>query len=156
MAIESPARMPVGWNCIISMSTNSAPRRAAIAWPSAAFSSDGELMWYIVAPAPVAESVALRGDGDEAAAAVVEQHGADNARAGREEIEAAGFFEDRDVRLFKDPVAEVRHDLDAGEIAFVDGAVEALAGERFLMDRAVGVAIEQAADAVFELDDAVG
>ncbi len=95
-------------------------------------------------------------DGDEAAAAVVEQHGADDARAGREEIEAAGFFEDRDVRLLEDPVAEVRHDLDAGEVAFVDGAVEALAGERFLVDRAVGVAVEEAADAVFELDDAVG
>ena len=36
------------------------------------------------------------------------------------------------------------------------GAVEALAGERLLVDRAVGVAVEEAADAVFELDDAVG
>ena len=96
------------------------------------------------------------GDGDEAAAAVVEQHGADDARAGGEEIEATRFFEDRDVRLLEDPIAEVRHDLDAGEVAFVHRAIEALAGERFLVDGAVRIAIEQAADAVFELDDAVG
>ncbi len=38
----------------------------------------------------------------------------------------------------------------------MNGAVEALAGERFLVDRAVGVAVEEAADEVFELDDAVG
>ena len=127
-----------------------------MAWPSAAFSSDGELIWYIVAPAPVADERCLRRHGDEAAAAVVEQHGADDARAGREKIEAAGFFEHRHVRLLEDPVAEVRHDLDAGEIALVHRAVEALAGERLLVDRAVGVAVEQAADAVFELDDPVG
>ena len=82
MAIELPARMPVGWNCIISMSTNSAPAAAAMAGRRPAFSSDGELMRYIVAPAPVAKSVGLGRDGDEAAAAVVEQHGADDARAG--------------------------------------------------------------------------
>ena len=74
----------------------------------------------------------------------------------REQIEAAGLFQHGDVRLFQDPVAQVRHDLDAGEIAFVNRAVERLAGERLLVDRAVGVAVEQAADAVFELDDAVG
>ena len=31
-----------------------------------------------------------------------------------------------------------------------------MAGEWFLVDGAVGVAVEEAADAVFELDDAVG
>jgi hypothetical protein len=38
----------------------------------------------------------------------------------------------------------------------VNGAVEALAGERFLMDRAIGIAVEEAADAVLKLDDSVG
>ncbi len=58
--------------------------------------------------------------------------------------------------MLEDPIAEVGHDLDAREIAFVDGAVEALAGEGFLVDRAVGVAVEEAADAVFQFDNAVG
>src|SRR4051812_24013257 len=59
VAIDLPTSNPVGWNCIISMSMNSAPARYAIACPSAAFSSDGEEIWYIVAPAPVAASVAF-------------------------------------------------------------------------------------------------
>ena len=45
------------------------------------------------------------------------------------------------------------HDLDAGEIALVHGAVEGLPGERLLVDRAVGVAVEEAAELVLELVD---
>ena len=45
-------------------------------------------------------------------------------------------------------------DLDAGEIALVDGAVVGLAGERLLVDGAVGVAVEEAADLVLQLADA--
>ena len=42
-------------------------------------------------------------------------------------------------------------DLDAGEVALVDGAVEGLAGERLAVQAAVGIAIEEAADLVFQL-----
>jgi hypothetical protein len=111
-------------------------------------------MWYIVRRRG-GGSCCLSRDGDEAAAAVVEQRATTTREPAGEEIETASFFEDRDVRLFEDPVAEVRHDLDAGEVAFVHGAVEALTGERLLVDRAVWVAVEEAADAVFELNDAV-
>src|SRR5262249_47326052 len=43
------------------------------------------------------------------------------------------------------------HDLDAGEIALVHRAIEALPGKSLLMDRAVWVAIEEAAELVLEL-----
>ncbi len=42
-------------------------------------------------------------------------------------------------------------DLDAGQVALVHGAVEGLAGERLLVQRAVRVAVEEAADLVLEL-----
>ena len=42
-------------------------------------------------------------------------------------------------------------DLDAGEVALVHGAVEGLAGEGLAVQRAVGVAVEEAADLVLEL-----
>ena len=42
-------------------------------------------------------------------------------------------------------------DLDAGQVALVHRAVEGLAGERLAMQRAVGVAVEEAADLVFQL-----
>src|SRR5260221_11346380 len=42
-------------------------------------------------------------------------------------------------------------DLDAGEVALVDRAVEALPGERLLVDAAVRVAVEEAAELVLEL-----
>ena len=40
---------------------------------------------------------------------------------------------------------------DTGEVALVNGAIEALAGERLLMERAVGVAVKKAAMNVLEL-----
>ena len=46
-------------------------------------------------------------------------------------------------------------DLDAGEVALVHRAVERLAGERLLVDRAVGIAIEEAAELVLQLVDAL-
>src|SRR6266850_317792 len=45
-------------------------------------------------------------------------------------------------------------DLDAGEIALVDGAVEGLSRERLLVDGAVRVAVEEAAELVLQLADA--
>ena len=47
-------------------------------------------------------------------------------------------------------------DLDAGEVALVHGAVEGLPGERLLMHGAVGIAVEEAAELVLELADALG
>ncbi len=46
------------------------------------------------------------------------------------------------------------HDLDAGEVALVHGAVEGLSGERLLVDRAVGIAVEETAELVLQLADA--
>jgi hypothetical protein len=50
-------------------------------------------------------------------------------------------------------LGEPVHDLDAGEIALVHRAVEGLACERLLVDRAVRVAVEEAAQLVLELVD---
>src|SRR5258705_10761612 len=44
-------------------------------------------------------------------------------------------------------------DLDAGQIALVHRAIERLAGEGLAMQRAVGVAIEEAADLVLQFVD---
>ena len=52
-------------------------------------------------------------------------------------------------------LGEAIDDLDAGQIALVHGAVERLAGERFLVDRAVGIAIEETAELVLQLADAL-
>src|SRR5690606_37440871 len=46
-------------------------------------------------------------------------------------------------------------DLNAGQVALVDGAVEALARERLLVDRAVGITVEEAAELVLQLVDAL-
>ncbi len=46
-------------------------------------------------------------------------------------------------------------DLDAGQIALVHGAVEGLPGKGFLVHGAVGIAVEVAAELVFELADAL-
>ena len=46
-------------------------------------------------------------------------------------------------------------DLDAGQVALVHGAVERLAGERLLVHGAVGIAVEEAAELVLELVDAL-
>ena len=64
------------------------------------------------------------------------------------------IFQSSDVarpHLLGEPV----DDLDAGQVALVHGAVEGLAREGLLMHRAVGIAIEEAAELVFELTDAL-
>ena len=53
-----------------------------------------------------------------------------------------------------DLFGEAVDDLDAGEIALVHGAVERLPRERLLVDGAVRVAIEEAAEFVLEFADA--
>ena len=54
-----------------------------------------------------------------------------------------------------DLLGEPVDDLDAGQVALVHRAVEGLAGERLLVDRAVGIAVEEAAELVLELADAL-
>ena len=54
-----------------------------------------------------------------------------------------------------DLFGEAVDDLDAGQVALVHGAVEGLPGEGLLVDRAVGIAIEEAAELVLELVDAL-
>ena len=45
-------------------------------------------------------------------------------------------------------------DLDAGQVALVHGAVDGLAGEGLEVQAAIGIAVEEAAPAVLQLDDA--
>src|SRR2546426_11061073 len=52
-----------------------------------------------------------------------------------------------------DLLGEPVDDLDAGEVALVHGAVERLPGEGLLVDAAVGIAVEEAAELVFQLAD---
>src|SRR5512139_2200924 len=52
--------------------------------------------------------------------------------------------------LLSEPV----DDLDAGKIAFVHGSIESLPGESFLMDRSIGIAIEEATELGLQLADA--
>ncbi len=51
-------------------------------------------------------------------------------------------------------LGETIDDLDAGEVALVHRAVVGLPGERLLMHRAVGIAVEEAAELILQLADA--
>ena len=98
----------------------------------------------------------FRGDEAVPAGAHVDQQHARESRAvpGRNQLDRAVFLEPAHVErehLLHHPV----DDLDAGEIALVHGAIEALAGERLLVDGPVRVPIEEAADLVLELADAL-
>jgi hypothetical protein len=53
-------------------------------------------------------------------------------------------------------LGEAVDDLDAGQIAFVHGAVEGLPGEGLLMHGAVRIAVEEAAEFGFQFADALG
>ena len=72
----------------------------------------------------------------------------------RDEGDGAVFLQALDVEA-QDPLHQAVDDLDAGEIALVHRAVEALPGKGLLMQAAVGVAVEEAADLVFQLVDAL-
>ena len=54
--------------------------------------------------------------------------------------------------LFHQPV----HDFDSGQVALVDGPVKTLAGKRLLVEAAVGIAVEEAADFIFKFDARAG
>ena len=70
-----------------------------------------------------------------------------------DQFHGAVLFEARDVAR-PDLFGETVHDLDARQVALVHGAIERLAGERFLVNRAVGIAIEKTAELVFQLANA--
>ncbi len=120
----------------------------------AGFIARGRVIFVHRRAAAGGEQNGARLDEDELAAAHVDhQHARQGiAVAGANERNGAMLFETLDVarpHLLGEPV----DDLDAGEVALVDGAVEGLAGEGLLMDRAVGVAIEEAAELALELAD---
>src|SRR5690606_35065420 len=76
------------------------------------------------------------------------------ARRRPHELDRAVLLEATDAPC-PDLLGEPVDDLDAGEVALVDRAVERLARERLLVDRAAGHAIEEAAGLVLELVDAL-
>ena len=107
-------------------------------------------------PAAGGEQHRLGFDEDEIAAPHVDHEDARQRIAldGLDEGDGAVVLEAADIggqHLFHQPV----DDLDAGQIALVHRAVEALAGERLLMHGAVGVAVEETADLVLEFHDAL-
>ena len=71
-----------------------------------------------------------------------------------DELDGAMLLEPADAPG-PDLLGQAVDDLDAGEVALVDGAVEGLAGEGLLVDAAVGVAVEEAAQLVLQLADAL-
>src|SRR5439155_1838793 len=147
---------PVGWNWIISMSRSVSPARHASAMPSEALSAEHAKIRYIVGPPPIASRVA-RARSTRNAGALVEHEGAGAASVRIErQLHRAAFLERPHVRSHGNLLAQAIHDLDAGEIALVNCAVVGLAGERLLVDVAVGPPIEEAAVARLELEDAGG
>ncbi len=94
-------------------------------------------------------------DDDELAGAHIdEQHAGEGVAVLRtDQFDRAVLLEPEDAarpHLF----GQATDDFDAGQIALVDGAIEGLSGERFLMDRPVGIAVEETAELVFEFADA--
>jgi len=85
-----------------------------------------------------------------AGAHVDEQHAGDcRAVGGLDQLDGAVLFQAVDAPR-PDLLGEAVHDLDAGQIALVHRAVERLAGEGFLVHRAVGIAVEEAAQLVLQ------
>ena len=109
----------------------------------------------MVGPPPVASSVARARTSEQLAGAHVEhQHaGKFAAVGGGDEVERAVVFQTMDVAA-PDLFGEAVDDLDAGQIAFVHGAVEGLPGEGLLVHGAVGIAVEEAAELGLQLADA--
>ena len=72
-----------------------------------------------------------------------------------------GGLDQRNGPAFFQPAQRIAHhllhqpvdDLDSRQIAFMDCAVKALPGESFLMQRAIGVAVKEAAEFIFKLMD---
>ena len=156
MRVCGPASSPVGWNCTISMSRSGKPARSAIASPSHALSPEGVWYLYIVGPPPVARTTARA----RASTSSPVRMSSSTTPAMRSPVARAHQF-DRAMLLEPpdaarpDLLREAVDDLDAGEIALVHRAVERLPGERLLVDGAVRIAIEEAAELVLQLVDAL-
>ncbi len=137
------------------MSRSVRPTRSAIAMPSHDLSPEGVWYLYMVGPPPVASSTARAWTKTKIAGAHLDHEDARDriALCRADEGHRAMLLEPRDVAR-PDLLGEAVDDLDAGQVALVDGAVEGLAGEGFLMDRAVGIAVEEAAELGLELTDA--
>ena len=71
-----------------------------------------------------------------------------------QQIQAARFFEHRHT-AFKHIIAQVGHNLDAGQISLVHSAVEALTGEGFLVDGAIVVTEAVLAEGIARLISAI-
>src|SRR5262247_2410065 len=119
---------PVGWNCTISMSLTGAPARRASAMPSAALSAEQAITRYMVGPPPMARRVARLRTAVKPPRRMSSTSAPPTRPAPRPD-------------LLGEPV----HDLDAGQIALVNGAVVGLPRERLLVDASLRIAIEEAA-----------
>ncbi len=89
-----------------------------------------------------------------ARAHVDHQHAGERAVWRRDQRDGAMLLKAAD-RPGPDLLHQPVDDLDAGEVALVHGAVEGLAGEGLAMQRAVGIAVEETADLVFQLAHAL-
>ena len=78
----------------------------------------------------------------------------ERAIARGDEVDRAMLLEPPDPAR-PDLLGEPADDLDAGQVALVDGAIERLPGECLLVDRTVRIAIEEAAELVLQLADAL-
>ena len=155
MRVPAPASSPVGWNCTISMSRKREPRAQRHREAVAALVARGRVVAVHRGTAAGGEQHARRLHEDELALAHVDhRHAGDRAVGRLHELDGAMLLEALDAR---DPhlLGEAIDDLDAGEVALVHGAVEGLAREGLLVHGAVGIAVEEAAQLVLQLVDAL-
>jgi len=85
---------------------------------------------------------------------VEQERPADAAGAVAEQLDGTVLLEGADRPANPHLLGEPVHDLDAGQISLVNGPVVRLAGEGLLVDAAVGVPVEKAAVATFQLQHA--
>jgi len=106
-------------------------------------------------PAAGGEQHRFRAHQQVLATAHVDHQHAGQAVAGarRDELDRAVLLESPEVAR-PDLLGEPVDDLDTREVTLVHGAVEGLPGEGLLVDRAVRIAVEEAAELVFQLADA--
>ena len=147
---------PVGWNCTISMSRSVRPARSAIAMPSQVLSPEGVWYLYMVGPPPVASSTACActSTNSPLRMSIISTPASAFAAAVLDELDRAVLLQPPDAaRPYL--LGETVDDLDAGQVALVHGAIESLPRECLLVDGAVGVAVEEAAELVLQLADAL-
>src|SRR6516225_5074716 len=89
-----------------------------------------------------------------AAADIDHQRAGERAVFRRDQCDRAMLLQAAD-RPRPDLLHETIDDFDAGKVALVHGAIEALTGEGLAMERAVRIAVEETADLVFQLAQAL-